>query len=92
MLISKLHWIQGLKIAFAIRSAARDTPSRPVQLARVVVALLSSTGPDCQTKGGLLLNLEPEADGSTAPRSCFQIAKVTRLLMSVGKRQDASQL
>ena len=39
-------------------------------------------------QGQAILNLEPEADGSTALRSCFQIAKVTRPLMSVGRSCD----
>ena len=35
--------------------------------------------------GQKILNLEPESDGSTSPKSCFQIARVTRPLVSVGK-------
>ena len=39
--------------------------------------------------GQKVLNLEPEADESMKLKSCFQIARVTRPLMSVGKICDS---
>ena len=39
--------------------------------------------------GQKVLNLEPEDDESTKLKSCFQIARVTRPLMSVGKICDS---
>ena len=39
--------------------------------------------------GQKVLNLEPESDESTSLKSCFQIARVTRPLMSVGKICDS---
>ena len=39
--------------------------------------------------GQKILNLEPESDGSTNLKSCFQIARVMRPLMSVGKICDS---
>jgi hypothetical protein len=45
-------------------------------------------GSRIHNQGQKILNLEPEDDESKTLKSCFQIAKVTRPLMSVGKICD----
>ena len=52
------------------------------------VCLIVGNGARLPDQGQAILSLEPEADGSSALRSCFQIAKVTRPLMSVGRMCD----
>ena len=48
----------------------------------------SQHGARLENRGHAILNLEPEADRSTALRSCFQVDKVTQPLMSVGSVCD----
>ena len=45
-------------------------------------------GARLQNRGQAVLNQEPEADGSTSLRACFQVAKVTQPLMSFGRMCD----